>query len=88
MAVVKKRPAAIVFAEEAINEANEPANTVTVHLSVLLPFCVVTVITVVPSFRAVTRPLLETVAMALLLLDHVTFLFVVSLGWIVAVSCS
>ena len=66
--------------------------TVTVQLAVFPLSSVVTVIVVVPSFTPVTNPSLSTVATAVLLLSHVTFLFValegvtVALSWVVAPS--
>jgi hypothetical protein len=65
--------------------------TVTEQVAVLLPSCVVTVMVAVPSATAVTvadRPLPDTDATELLLLDHVTFLFVALLGAMVAVRLS
>jgi hypothetical protein len=50
--------------------------TVTVHVDVLFPSSVVTVIVAVPASTAVTVPLALTVATDVLLLVHVTFLFV------------
>ena len=47
------------------------ALTVTVHVAVLLPSTVVTVIFAVPVRRAVTRPVVDTVATLLSLLDQV-----------------
>ena len=61
--------------------------TVTAQVSVLLPSCVVTVMVAVPTAMAVTVPLF-TVAMAVLLLDQVTFLFVAFSGSTVGVSVS
>ena len=60
------------------------ALTVIVHVAVLLPSSVVTVIVVDPAFRAVTLPL-DTVATEVLLLFQLTFLLVALLGLIVAV---
>ena len=60
--------------------------TVTVQVAVLLPSTVVTVIVAVPSAMAVTTPDAETVATAVLLLDHVTALFVAVLGATTAIS--
>ena len=54
------------------------------HVAVLLPSSVVTVIVVDPAFRAVTLPL-DTVATEVLLLFQLTFLLVALLGLIVAV---
>ena len=53
----------------------------------LLPSVVVAVITAMPTALAVTRPLLLTVATLVLLEVHVTVLFVVLLGVMVAESC-
>ena len=47
----------------------------------------VTVIVVVPAVTAVTNPVELTVAIAVLLDDQVTFLFVAVVGATVAVSC-
>ena len=60
--------------------------TVTVHLAVFFPSVVVTVIVAVPFFFAVTTPLLEAVATLVLLLFHVTVLYVALLGATVAVN--
>ena len=54
----------------------------------LLPSVVVAVIIALPSEIAVTKPLLSTVAIELLFVDHTTALFVVLSGNMVAVSCS
>jgi len=65
--------------------------TVTAQVAVLLPSSVVTVMVAVPSATAVTvadRPLPDTDATELLLLDHVTFLLVALLGATVAVRLS
>ena len=48
----------------------------------------VTVIVVLPAVTAVTNPVWLTVATLGVLLVHVTFLFVASLGATVAVNCS
>ena len=64
------------------------AITVTVHVAVLLPSSVVTVIVAVPAAIAVTIPLSLTVATLGSLLLHVTALFVASEGVTVAVSCT
>ena len=56
------------------------------QVAVLPPSSVVTVIVAVPSFTPVTNPLLSTVATAVLLLSHVTFLFVALEGVTVALS--
>jgi hypothetical protein len=61
--------------------------TVTRQVAVFPPSCVVTVTVVVPSDKPVTNPLLLTVATAVLLLLHVTFLLDALLGETVAVSC-
>jgi len=61
--------------------------TVTVHVAVLEPSCVTTVMVVLPTATPVTVPLL-TVAMAVLLLIQVTFLFVALAGSNVAVRVS
>ena len=53
----------------------------------LLPSVVLAVIIAVPGFFAVTRPLLLTVATELLLVVHVTVLFVALLGSTVADNC-
>jgi len=57
--------------------------TVTVHVAVLLPSAVVTVMVAVPVLTAVTKPP-DTVATAVLPLLHVTFLFVALEGSILA----
>ena len=59
--------------------------TFTIQLAVLFPSCVVTVITAVPPFTAVTNPFASTVATCGLLLLHTTFLFTAFFGVIVAV---
>ena len=51
-----------------------------------MPSSVVAVMVAVPFATAVTTPLLLTVATEVLLLDHVTFLFVALSGKTVAVS--
>ena len=62
--------------------------TATVQVAVLLePSAVLTVIVALPFATAVTRPFVSTVATAVLLLVHVTFLFVASLGITLAISC-
>ena len=61
--------------------------TVTVQVAVLLPSVVVTVIVVVPAFRAVTFPF-ETEATEVSLELQVTALLVALSGATVAVSCS
>ncbi len=58
------------------------------HLAVLLPSTVLTVISVVPALTATTFPLVSTVAMVESLDDHVTFLFVAFAGKIVAARVS
>lgn len=62
--------------------------TDTVQVAVNPPSAVVTVMVALPAPTAVTRPLLLTVATAVLLLLHVTDLLVASEGATVAVSCS
>lgn len=62
--------------------------TVTVQVAVLLPSTVLTVIVAVPAATAVTRPLLFTEAILLLLLLQVTFLLVAFDGAMVGVNCS
>ncbi len=63
--------------------------TVTSHVALrLLPSVVRTVIVALPGDRAVTKPLLLTEAMFVLLELHVTTLLVVLLGVMFAVSCS
>lgn len=54
----------------------------------MVPSVVVATIVADPGAMAVTRPLLLTVATALLLVDQVTVLFVALLGSTVAVNCS
>jgi hypothetical protein len=61
--------------------------TVTAHVAVLLPSAVATVIVAVPAATPVTSPPL-TVATLVLLVYHVTALFVALLGRTVAVSVS
>ena len=61
--------------------------TVTMQLAVLLSSSVVTVMVAVPSFTPLTNPSLFTVATSVLLLAHVTFLFVALEGVTVALSC-
>ncbi len=58
------------------------------HLAVLLPSTVLTVISVVPALTATTFPLVSTVAMVESLDDHVTFLLVAFAGKIVATRVS
>ena len=60
--------------------------TVTVHV-VLIPLTVLAVIVVLPGAIAVTTPLVDTVAMAVFELVHVTVLSVALDGVTVAVSC-
>jgi len=62
--------------------------TVTVQEAVLPPSAVVTVIVAVPTLTPVTTPPSDTVATAVLLLFHVTFLFVALEGVIVTVRYS
>ena len=62
--------------------------TVTLHVAVFDPSFVVTVMTALPAFTAVTLPFWSTVTMALLLDCHVTVLSVASLGLTVAVRVS
>ena len=52
--------------------------TVTVQYAVLPPSWVVTVIIAIPALMPVTTPVVDTVTTAVLLLCHVTFLFVAS----------
>ena len=63
-----------------------PVTSVTVHVAVLPPEVVFTVIVAVPRAFFVTTPVEDTVAIDVLLLDHVTLLSVALLGVIVAVS--
>jgi hypothetical protein len=63
------------------------ALTVTAHVAVFAWSWVVTVIVAEPEATAVTNPLVLTVAMAALLVDHVTVLLVALVGAMVAVSC-
>ena len=58
--------------------------TVTLQLASFPPSAVVTVISAVPAFTPVTNPSLFTVATAVLLLSHVTLLFVAVEGDTVA----
>jgi len=62
--------------------------TVTLQAAVLPPSAVVTVIVAVPAATAVTTPLVDTAAVAVLLLLHVTFLFAALEGATVAVRVS
>ena len=61
--------------------------TVTLHVAVLLPSSVVTVITAFPSATPVITPFSSTVAIASLLLLQLIFLLVAFSGVIVAVNC-
>ena len=61
-------------------------DTVTTQVAVFFPSAVVTVTVAVPSATPVTRPLLDTVAILLLSIVHVTFLFVAFEGCTFAVS--
>ena len=61
--------------------------TVIDEVAVLPPSWVVTVIVAVPAATAVTKPLAFTLAIPLLLLLQLTFLFVALEGATVAVSC-
>ena len=61
--------------------------TVMAQVAVLLPSWVVTVMVAVPAATAVTRPLVFTVAIAVLLDDQLTVLLVALLGAMVGVSC-
>ena len=58
--------------------------TVTLHVAVLLPSSVVTVMVAVPTLTPVTSPLL-TVAIEASFVSHVTFLLVAFVGSTVAV---
>ena len=60
--------------------------TVIAHVAVFPPLFVLTVMFAVPAAFAVTNPVLDTVATAVLLLFHVTLLSVALLGDTVAVS--
>ena len=64
------------------------AVTVTLHVAVLLPSAVVTVIVVFPGATAETLPSWSTVAISGLLVDHETALLSALLGCTVAVNCS
>ena len=61
--------------------------TVTLHVAVLLPSSVVTVIVAVPSATPLITPSSSTVATASLLLLQLIFLLVAFAGVIVAVNC-
>ena len=61
-------------------------DTVTIQVAVWFPSLVFTVILAVPSFIAVTFPAVSTVAIWVLSLFQVTFLFVAFVGFIVAVN--
>lgn len=58
--------------------------TVTLHVAVLLPSAVLTVIVADPTFFPVTTPPEDTVAIVVLLEDHVIDLFVASEGFTLA----
>jgi hypothetical protein len=60
--------------------------TVTTHVAVFAPSAVVTVIVAEPAAFPVTKPLVLTVAIVLLLVLHVTDLLVALVGAIVAVN--
>ena len=62
------------------------AETVTAQVAVLLPSCVVKVIVAEPTATPVTTPVVLTVANAVLLDVHVTFLLVAFEGATVAVN--
>ena len=62
--------------------------TVTLHVAVLPPSSVVTVMVASPAFTAVTLPVASTVATAALLDFHVTFLLVAFSGRMVATRVS
>ena len=62
--------------------------TITLQLTLYLPSSVVAVIKAVPTPTALTLPLLSTVAILVLLLDHITFLSFASLGRTVAIKFS
>ena len=62
--------------------------TVTVQEAVCPPSSVITLMTAGPGLTAVTRPDAFTVATAVSLLLHVTFMLVAFVGLTVAVSCS
>ena len=62
--------------------------TVMVHVAVLLPSSVVTVMVAVPAPIAVTKPSSVTVAILLLELDHVTAWLSAFDGATVAVNCT
>jgi hypothetical protein len=64
------------------------ALTVTVQVAVIPPSTVLTVIIAFPAATALTTPVAETVAIAVLLLLHVTFLFVALVGETVAINVS
>jgi hypothetical protein len=75
---------------EALKEtpvtATLAAETVTAQVAVLAPSAVVTVIVLAPTATGKITPELFTVAIAVLLLVHVTFVLVALLGVIVAVK--
>jgi hypothetical protein len=64
------------------------AVTVMLQFAVYPPSFVLTVIVALPAARAVTSPFVETVAIFVLLDDHVTLLFVAFEGETVAVNCT
>ena len=63
------------------------AVTVTAHVAVLAPLCVVTVMVAEPAATAVTSPVVLTVAIDVLFDDQVTAWLVALEGETVAVSC-
>ena len=63
------------------------SSTVTTHVAVFSPSSVLTVIVAVPALTAVTLPEASTVATEVSLDDHVTFLFVASVGLNVTDNC-
>jgi hypothetical protein len=62
--------------------------TVTAHVAVLRPSCVVAVIAAAPAATAFTTPVAVTVATPALLLDQATALFAASGGWTAADSAA
>ena len=73
----------VLFKDTPVTETGREL-MVTVQEAVLLPSAVVTVIVAVPVLTPVTTPPVDTMATAVLLLLHVTFLFVALEGSILA----
>jgi hypothetical protein len=82
------KPVLFRFTPVTGTDIEAPGITVTLHVAILPPSAVFTVIVALPMVFPVTTPLELTVATAVLLLVHVTVLFVVFVGITVAVSVS